>query len=170
MKNIIKFLIDERFIGLLSIVIAFISVVLMYKSSRPKIKINVKSCCDFSISKKYTAVLIELYNTSSVIETISDITAKTKNGLYHCRASTDLKDINSLMIYNQINNIVDSEKTKLSVPIILPPFSYTFGVILFFECVPTRGETVVLNFQRVSVYKRRLKKTTVANEILEDEV
>lgn len=140
----------------------------MYKSSRPKIRINVKNSCYFSISKKYTAVLIEIYNASSVSETISDITAKTKKGIYHCRTSTDLKDINSLIIYNQINSALDSEKMKLSVPIIVPPFSYTVGAILFFECVPSISETVILNFERVSVYKRRLKKKTIANKLLDE--
>lgn len=156
-------------ISILSAIGTCVAAYFAFRANRPKIKVNVSKKSGFSKIRRYTAVFVELYNTSPVCETISDITAKIKNELYHCRASNDLKDINSLMIYNQINNAVDSEKTKLSVPIILPPFSYTFGVILFFECVPTRGETVVLNFQRVSVYNRRLKKKTIADKCVDEE-
>lgn len=156
-------------ISILSAIGTCVAAYFAFRANTPKIKVNVSKVSSFSIIKRYTAVFVELYNTSPVCETISDITAKIENGLYHFRASNDLKDINSLMIYNQINNVVDSEKTKLSVPIILPPFSYVFGLLIFFECVPTRGETVILNFQRVSVYNRRLKKKTIAYKCVDEE-
>lgn len=160
-------------ISILSAIGTCVAAYFAFRANTPKIKIEVKNVSSFSKARKYTAVFVELYNTSPVCETISDIILKTQMGTYHCKSVLDKKDIESLQIYNELGIEVDSTRAKLSTPIILQPFSYTFGLVLFFECVPNQGETVILNFQRASTYGRKFSKrlvnTTIAYKCVDEE-
>ena len=109
------------------------------------------------------------YNVSPATETISRISLITKNGkVYHSKNITEKQDTQFLQFSNQDNFEVDTDKILLITPIVLKPFSFTFGCDIFFNSVLTHGETLTLQFDRVSWFKHPIIKSVIASRNFDD--
>jgi len=156
-------------ISILSAIGTCVAAYFAFRANRPKIKITVGSYCCFSQEKNYSYVYVEFYNISPATETISRISLITKSGkVYHSKNITEKQDTQFLQFANQDNFEVDTDKILLITPIVLKPFSFTFGCVIFFNSVLTHGETLALQFDRVSWFKHPIIKSVIASRNFDD--
>ena len=157
-------------ISILSAVGTCVAAYFSFRANRPKIKIDISSYCCFSAEKKYSYVYVEFYNISPATETISRISLITKSGkVYHCKNITEKQDTQFLQFSNQDDFEVDTDKILLITPIVLKPYSFTFGCAIFFNSVLTDGEIAALQFERVSCFNHPITKAVFVRRNSDDE-